>query len=131
VRDEYFMVGHAKPATGFVVILGPVVLLLVIMNYRERRESALAAAVLLELNRPELRGLFSLRINSRPLWPDTVQIDLWEYSRERVWSVIEALSVKLPPRVRLEVNGITDCRAKSSWKLSLMQTRFLPSDCPL
>jgi hypothetical protein len=125
------MINLARLATGFLVILAPVALLLMVMNYRERRESALATAVLLELNRPYLRGLFTLKINSWPLWPDTVMIDLRECSHEQVWNVIDAVSAKLPPRVRIEVNGITDCRTKSSWKLMVMRTRFPASACPL
>jgi len=125
------IVSLAKLTIGFVGILGPVVLLLMIMNNRDRRESMLFATVLLELNRPHLRGLFTVKIKSRPLWADTVVVDLWNCSREQVWNVIEILSAKLPTHARLEVNGITDCRVQSTWKLIVMRTQDFVSYCPL
>ena len=125
------IVSLAKLTIGFVGILGPVVLLLMIMNNRDRRESMLFATVLLELNRPHLRGLFTVKIKSRPLWADTVVVELWNCSREQVWNVIEILSAKLPTHARLEVNGITDCRVQSTWKLIVMRTQDFVSYCPL
>lgn len=125
------IVSLAKLTIGFLGILGPVVLLLMIMNNRDRRESMLFATVLLELNRPHLRGLFTVKIKSRPLWADTVVVDLWNCSREQVWNVIEILSAKLPTHARLEVNGITDCRVQSTWKLIVMRTQDFVSYCPL
>lgn len=125
------IVSLAKLTIGFVGILGPVVLLLMIMNNRDRRESMLFATVLLELNRPHLRGLFTVKIKSRPLWADTVVVDLLNCSREQVWNVIEILSAKLPTHARLEVNGITDCRVQSTWKLIVMRTQDFVSYCPL
>jgi hypothetical protein len=125
------IVSLAKLTIGFLGILGPVALLLMIMNNRDRRESMLFATVLLELNRPHLRGLFTVKIKSRPLWADTVVVDLWNCSREQVWNVIEILSAKLPTHARLEVNGITDCRVQSTWKLIVMRTQDFVSYCPL
>lgn len=125
------IVSLAKLTIGFVGILGPVVLLLMIMNNRDRRESMLFATLLLELNRPHLRGLFTVKIKSRPLWADTVVVDLLNCSREQVWNVIEILSAKLPTHARLEVNGITDCRVQSTWNLTVMRTHHFVSYCPL
>ena len=120
-----------KLTIGFLGILGPIVLLMTFLHVRDQRESMLFAIVLAELNLPQLRGLSTVKIKSRPLWADTVVVDLWNCSRERVWEVIETLSTKLPSRVRLEVNGITDCRVRSTWKLTVMRTHPFVSYCPI
>ena len=120
-----------KLTIGFLGILGPIVLLMMFLHVRDQRESMLYAIVLVELNLPQLRGLSTVKIKSRPLWADTVVVDLWNCSRERVWEVIETLSTKLPPRIRLEVNGITDCRVRSTWKLTVMRTHPFASYCPI
>jgi hypothetical protein len=83
------------------------------------------------LNLPELRGLFTVRVQTRLLTADKVVLDLWHCSREQVWGVIEKLSTRLPEHVRLEVNGITDCRVRSTWKLTVMRTQPPVSLCPL
>lgn len=121
----------AKLSFGFLAILGPMALVFVVLQIRDRRESLLFAAVLVELNRPHLRGLFTVKVKSRPIGPDTVVVDLWNCSREQVWNVIEKLSAKLPSRVRLEVNGMTDCRAGSTWKLTVSKAQPLVSNCPV
>ena len=96
-------------AIGFLGILGPVVFLIICLHVRDQRKSMLYAIVLAELNRPHLRGLYTVRAK---MWPDTVVIDLWNCSREQVWQVVERLSTKVPPRVRVEVNGISGCRVR-------------------
>lgn len=117
--------------SGLLGTIGPVALLLMYMNVRDRRESHLFTAVILELNRPHLRGYFTVRVRSWPLFAETVWIRLWDCSREQTWNVIESISARLPPDTRIEVNGITDCRAKSTWKLTV--TRGVPSAsaCPV
>jgi hypothetical protein len=120
-----------KLSIGFLCILGPFALPFLFLHIREHRESELYTTVLRELNLPELRGLFTVRILTRPLTADTVVVDLWQCSREQVWGVIEKLSAQLPEHVRLEVNGITDCRARSTWKLTVMRTHPPVSYCPV
>ncbi len=125
------LVAHlSQLIVGLLGTIGPVALLLMYMNVRDRRESLLFTAVILELNRPHLRGYFTVRVRSWPLFAETVWIRLWDCSREQTWNVIESISAKLPPDTRIEVNGITDCRAKSTWKLTV--TRGVPSAsaCP-
>ena len=82
----------------------------------------LYTTVLSELSLPHLRGLYTVKVKSSPPWADQVVVDLWNCSRDQVWEVIETLSSKLPSRVGLEVNGITDCRVRSPWKLKVMRT---------
>jgi hypothetical protein len=108
-----------KLSIGFLCILGPFVLLIAFLRARDRREDALSTTVLQELNSPDLRGLFSLKIKSRPVGSDTVIVDLWGCPREQVWDLMERLSARLPAHVRLEVNGISGCRLNSTWTLTV------------
>lgn len=112
------LVGLSKLFFGFLCILGPVALLLALLRAWERREAALSTAVLLELNSPDLRGLFSLKVKRRSIGADTVVVDLWGCSREQVWDVMEKLSAELPSGVRVEVNGTSDGRMRSAWILT-------------
>jgi hypothetical protein len=116
---------------GFLCLLVPLALLFLFLHIRDQQESALYTTVLRELNLPELRGLFTVRVQTRLLTADKVVLDLWHCSREQVWGVIEKLSTRLPEHVRLEVNGITDCRVRSTWKLTVMRTQPPVSLCPL
>ena len=125
------LVSLGKLSIGFLCILGPLALPFLFLHIRDHRESELYTTVLRELNLPELRGLFTVRILTRPLTADTVVVDLWQCSREQVWGVIEKLSTQLPEHVRLEVNGITDCRVRSTWKLTVMRTQPSVSYCPV
>jgi hypothetical protein len=101
-------------AIGFMSMLGPVVLLFAYLNARDQRASLLSGIVLAELNRPHLRGLYTVRTKTRPLGADALVIDLWNCSREQVRQIVERLSTKVPPRVRAEVNGISGCRVEFS-----------------
>lgn len=123
------LVSLGKLSIGFLGILGPVALLLGFLHIRDQRQSVLYPTVLRELNLPDLRGLFAVNIKSRPFGADTVIVELWHCSREQVWDVIERLSAKLPAHVRFEVNGITDCRARSTWKLTVMRSQPTASYC--
>lgn len=108
-----------KLSVGFLCILGPVVLLIAFLRMRDLREESLRTRVLQELNSPNLRGLYSLEVKSRPLGGDTVKVDLRSCSREQVWDLMERLSVRLPAHVRVEVNGISDSRLNSEWTLTV------------
>jgi hypothetical protein len=125
------LVSLGKLAIGFLGIVGPLALLLLFLHVRDQRESMLVTTVLAELNLPHLRGLSTVKVRSWPLWADMVVVDLWNCSRDQVWDVMETVANKLPPRVRLEVNGITDCRVRSTWKLTVMRTHPFVGYCPL
>lgn len=73
-----------KLGMGFLGILGPVVLLFAFLRTRDLREDSLRTRVLLELNSPNLRGLYSMEVKSRPFGADTVKVDLRSCSREQV-----------------------------------------------
>jgi|GEM_PF-2969592 len=116
---------------GLLGAIGPVALFLMLMNARDRRESRLFTTVILEMNRPRLRGNFTVKVRSWPIVGSSVMIHLYDCSREQVWNVIEDVSTKLPADVRLEVNGITDCRANSTWKLTVKRGIPAESACPV
>lgn len=111
-----------KLTIGFLGILGPVVFLIAYLNGRDQRKSMLYSMALSALNQPHLRGLYTVRI----MGTDAVVIDLWNCSREQVRAVAERLSAKVPPRVRVEVNGISDCRMSSTKEKRCMPYRCCP-----
>lgn len=121
-----------KLAMGFLCILGPFVILIALLRTRDRREAALSVRVLQELNAPNLRGLFSIDVKSRPIGADRVIVDLWSCSREQVWDLMERLSARLPAHVRVEVNGISGSRLNSTWTLTVRKgiNRYAGSYCP-
>ena len=123
------MASLGKLSIGFLGILGPIALLLGFLHTRDQRQSMLYTKVLVDLNLPVLRGLFAVKIKSRPFGADTVIVDLWHCSREQVWDVIERVSTNLPAHVRFEVNGIADCRVRSTWKLTVMRSQPSASYC--
>ena len=123
------MVSLGKLSIGFLGILGPIALLLGFLHTRDQRQSRLYTKVLVDLNLPVLRGLFAVKIKSRPFGADTVIVDLWHCSREQVWDVIGRLSTNFPAHVRFEVNGIADCRVISTWKLTVMRSQPSASYC--
>ena len=108
-----------KLAIGFLCILGPFVLPIAFLRTRDLREAALSTRVLQELNSPDLRGLFFVKVKSRLIGADTVIVDLWSCSREQVWDLVERLSARLPAHVRVEVNGISSSRVNSTWTLTV------------
>jgi hypothetical protein len=111
---------------GFLSMMGPLVLLMVFLRLRDQRESILYAVVLKQLNLPDLRGLFAVKIRCRVFSrQDTVMVDLWNCPKEQVWDTVIQLSNHLPPEVRLVVNGMADSRSRST--LTLKVQRSIPS----
>jgi hypothetical protein len=112
------VVSLGKLLIGFLGMVGPVALLLVFLSNRDRRVDQLSTTVLRELNAPELRGLFAVKIRSNPFSGEVVAVDLWNCSRDQLWEVLQRLSAQLPPRVRVEINGISDSRTRATWTLT-------------
>ena len=106
---------------GFLCFLGSFALLLVLRTH-QRREAMLSTMVLRELNAPELRGLFTVKIRSKPFLGEVVAVDLWNCSRDKICDVMQRLSAQLPSQVRVEVNGIRDCRAGSTWTFTVKRS---------
>ena len=111
---------------GFLSMMGPLVLLMVFLRLCDQRESVLYAVVLKQLNLPDLRGLFAVKIRCRVFSRQAIVIvDLWNSPKEQVWETIIRLSTHLPPKVRLVVNGMADPRSRST--LTLKAERNIPS----
>jgi hypothetical protein len=127
---DALLLNLGKLFLGFLCILGPAALLLAFRQVRDLRESALSLPVFRVLNLPDLRGLFSVKIQRRYVGADTVVVDLWGCSREQVWNVMETLSAKLPSHVRLEVNGLGVGRMKSAWTLTATRRFSSAALCP-
>lgn len=91
---------------GLSVIVGPVVVLLMLLNLRDRRVLTLRDAVLGQLALPELRGRFAVQIRGAVFsGRRTVTVDMLACTRDEVWDVFARLSATLPPHVRLLVHG--------------------------
>ncbi len=111
---------------GFLSMMGPLVVLMVFLRLRDQRESMLYVIVLKQLNLPDLRGLFAVKIRCRVFSrQDTVTVDLWNCPKEQVWETMIRLSTHLPSAVRLVVNGMADSRSRST--LTLKVQRSIPS----
>jgi hypothetical protein len=111
---------------GFLSMMAPLLLLMVFLKLRDERESILYTAVLKELNSPDLRGLFAVKVRCSVFTrQDTVMIDLWNCPREQVWNTIIRLFTRLPPQTRLVINGMDDFRSRST--LTLKVERTIPS----
>jgi hypothetical protein len=123
---EELLIRLGELGIGFLSMMGPLVLLMIFLKVRDQRESILYTVVLKELNSPDLRGLFAVKIRCSVFSrQDTVMVDLWYCPKERVWDTVIQLSTHLPPEVRLVVNGMADFRSRSA--LTLRVERSIPS----
>jgi hypothetical protein len=123
---EELLIRLGELSIGVLSMMGPLVLLIMFLKLRDRRESILYTVVLKELNSPDLRGLFAVKIRCSVFSrQDTVMVDLWNCSKEQVWDIVIRLSTHLRPEVRLVVNGMTDFRSRST--LTLRVEKRIPS----
>jgi hypothetical protein len=110
---------------GFMAITGPLVVLLLILKARDRRESSLCGIIIKQLNSPNLRGLFSFRIrHGLVLGRNTVILDLWGCPNAQIWDTTMQLSMSLPPEVRLVVNGTMDYVHKVGFAMKVKREAF-------
>jgi hypothetical protein len=117
---EQLLIRLGELGVGFLSMMGPLVLLMMFLKLRDQRESVLYTVVLKELNSPDLRGLFAVKIKCRVFSrQDAVMVDLWNCPKERVWDTAIQLSTHLPPEVRLVVNGMVDSRSRSTLTLKV------------
>lgn len=124
------LISLSKLVIGFFCIAGPVVVLLMWLRARDRRVAMLSTVALKELNLPELRGLFAVKIKNNPFSGGVVAVDLWNCSRDQLWDVLLRLSAQLPSHVRVEVNGISDSRTRSTWTVSAKRNPSCIACCP-
>jgi hypothetical protein len=113
------MIHLATLTLGFFALTAPVLVLAAAWKARDQKEGLLYARILGELNTPDLRGLYTVRVDCRPLGPDAVHIDLWGCPPQRVWEVMLRISESLPSGVKLKVGGVTESRPASAWNLTV------------
>ena len=94
---------------GVAFIFGAVVILLILLNRRDRRASRLRHTVLDQLALPELRGRVGVHIQSAVFSRRrAVIVDLLAGTPHEVWNVFIRLASRLPPHVRLVVHSTPD-----------------------
>jgi hypothetical protein len=99
----------ARGVLGVPIIFGPVVILLTLLNRRDRRVARLRQTVLDQLSLPEFRGRVGVHIQCAVLsLRRAVIVDLLAGTPYEVWNVFSRLASRLPPRVRLVVHGGPD-----------------------
>jgi hypothetical protein len=117
----------ARGVFGVTIVFGAVVILLTLLNRRDRRASRLRHTVLEQLALPELRGRVGLHIQCAVLsWRRAVIVDLLAGTPYEVWNVFTRLASRLPPRVRLVVHSASDGGCMQPLTLETT-TRHLPS----
>lgn len=98
---------------GLVAVIGltcgPVLVLLALLNRRDRRQARLVGTVLKELPRREFGGRVAVHVRCALVSPrSVVTVDMRACSREEIWEAIGRMSRSLPPRVQLVVDGTVD-----------------------
>jgi hypothetical protein len=98
---------------GLVVMVGvtygPVVGLLELLNLRDGRRSRLLASVMKELAARHFSGRIAVRVHCALLSRrSVVRLDMQACSPDEIWQALARLSRRLPPIVRLRVDGIVD-----------------------
>ncbi|MGH7319472.1 MAG: hypothetical protein ACRELA_07595, partial [Candidatus Rokuibacteriota bacterium] len=89
--------------------VGPIALLAVLQNRRDRRARALFHEVASQLPAEALRSDVALDVRCRLLSRGaTVRLDLGRVSSPHLWETAARLRRGLPARVRLEVDGHVD-----------------------
>jgi hypothetical protein len=89
--------------------VGPVMLVAVLQNRRDRRARALLGAVARQLPSEALRSDIAVDVRCRLLTRGaTVRLDLGRAPAARVWETAAQLRRELPAWVRLEVDGRVD-----------------------
>lgn len=88
---------------------GPVVVLVALLNRRDRRQSRLLGTVLKELPPREFRGRVAVHVRCALLSRRSVlTLDMRACSPDEIWQAVGRLSRSLPPSVRLVVDGTPD-----------------------
>jgi hypothetical protein len=115
---------------GVAIILGPVVILLTLLNRRDRRASGLRHTVLDQLALPALRGRVGVHIQCAVLSRRrAVIVDLLAGTPHEVWNVFTRMATRLPPRVRLVVHSAPDSGLTRPFALETTTGRR-PSEAP-
>jgi hypothetical protein len=120
---------------GVVIVLsltlGPVIVLIVLLNLRDRREGALLGAALEPFASRDARGRVAVQVRCAVFSRrSVVTIDMRACSRKEVWNAIARLSESLPPRVRLVVGGTVDRRLPVTFTVESLSRHRLSRPAP-
>lgn len=101
---------------GFILIValtfGPLVILIELLNRRDRRQSLLLAAVLRQFDSPDYRGRVAAQVRCGIFsGSSVVRVSMLAWSRDEIWDAITRLSQVLPPQIRVVVEGTLDPRS--------------------
>lgn len=98
--------------------LSPVLVPVLLLNRRDRKESALLGALSDQLSAPDLRGRIAVRVRGALLGrAGVVALDMRDCSRDEVWEVMTRLSRSLPSHARLVVDGLVDRQVPATFAL--------------
>src|SRR5262245_58845576 len=115
----------ARGVFGVAIIFGVVVILLTLLNRRDRRASRLHHTVLDQVALPELRGCVGVQIQCAVFSRrSAVTVDLLAGSPHEVWNVCARIVSRLPPRVRLVARGAPDRGCTRSFALETTTGRL-------
>lgn len=107
----------------------PVVVLLGLLNLRDRRQSRLLGNVMKELPAREFGGRLAVQVRSALLSRrGVVTLDMRACSRDEIWEAVARLCRSLPPAVRLLVDGTVDPQCPAPVTLAIRSRR--PLACP-
>jgi hypothetical protein len=121
------MIRLGQLGLGFAALLGPLLVLMLLLKHRDQREATLSSVVFRELNMPNLRGLYSVKIHSHLLGgQDTVTVDILCCLNKQLWDVIMGLSAKLPAQAWLAVDGLSEPGSNSTFRLKLKRDTTYP-----
>ena len=96
-------------AVTLVAGLGPVGVLIALLNRRDRREATLLGAVCAQFSAQTVRSDIAIRVRWALLSRrGAVTVDMRACTREEVWEAIARLRSALPPHVRLRLEGTMD-----------------------
>jgi hypothetical protein len=111
-----------------VVIFGPMLVWLILLNLRDRRISRLRLAVAEPLAAADLRGRVAVRVRCAMFSRrNMVIVDALACTHHEVWDIFTRVTSRLPPYVRLLVHAALGQQFAGQLTLETV-TRRLPAD---
>jgi len=115
---EQLLIRLGKLAIGSLITFGPLAVLIMLLNLRDRRESYLSFVVYKQLNSPDLRGLITFKTRCALFSRHSmVKVDMRGCSNEQIWDAIKRLSHSLPLYVRLIVHSTSEGQFESKFTI--------------
>lgn len=103
---------------GCAIIFGPVVVLLSLLNRRDRRTTQWRDVVLTQLLWHELRGLVGIQVHAGVLTRrSVVRLDMFACTCEQIWDAVLRLSRILSTHVSLAVNATMERQLTTTFTL--------------